>query len=195
LVRTPPPVSLYATRWKPFLAALVFAGGIAIDLLFYFVWRTPPTAVYPWEYQEPLKTILFVVVLLVCATFVLFGLYWTLTPLPLLQLSASGMIYRPFPLPTRTISWDDVDHISASLARKATAFTPVSGVSHTILTLSFTPKPQGRPCLSAGTEPPPLEVAVNLGNLSLRADELVRLIRTYHDVQWPQQERERAQAD
>jgi hypothetical protein len=191
LVGPPPPASLYATRWKPFLAALVFAGGIAIDALFYFVWRTPPTAVYAWAYQQPLKTILFIVVLLVCTTFVVFGLYWTLTPRPLLQLSASGLVYRPYPLPTRTITWDGVDHVSASLGKKEAVFTPVFGVTHAILTLSFTLKAHP---LSSGTEPL-LEVAINLGNLSLRADELVQLIRTYHDVQWPQLEQEQAQAN
>lgn len=177
MVGRPPPVSLYATRRKPCLAALVFAGGIVIDLLFYFVWTPSPIAVNPGQYQEPEKTFVFLVVLLGCATFVFFGLYWTLTPRPLLQMSASRLVYRPFPLPTRTICWEDVAYVSAGVARINTS--PVT--TATKLTLWFTLKPDR---LAAGSDQHPLHIDINLGNLSLRADDLVRLIRAYHDVQW-----------
>jgi hypothetical protein len=66
------------------------------------------------------------------------------------------------------------------------------GVTHTILTLRFTLK-SGR--LPATAEPPPLQLAINLGTLSLRADDLVRLIRAYHAVRWQQEGRATAQAD
>jgi hypothetical protein len=41
MVVSPAPRSLYATRSKPFLAALVFNGGLVVDLLHCFVWSTP----------------------------------------------------------------------------------------------------------------------------------------------------------
>jgi hypothetical protein len=177
MVAMPSPISLYATRWKPLLAALVFAGGIVVDLLSYFVWPTPPTAVHPWEYQDPTKTLLFLVVLLGCATVVVFALYWVLTPRPLLQISAARLVYRPFPLPTRTIVWEDVAYVLAGVARNN-----MSLVTHaTILTLWFTLKPDR---LAAGSDEQPLHIDINLGTLSLRADDLVQLVRTYHDVRW-----------
>jgi hypothetical protein len=177
VVAPPAPISLYATRWKPLLAALGFAGGIVVDLLSYFVWSTPPTAVHPWEYQEPAKTILHVGTLLVFATFVVLALYWVLTPRPLLQISAARLVYRPFPLPTRTIFWEDVAYVSAGVARNATSL-----ITHaTILTLWFTLKPDRR---AAGSDEQPLHIDINVGTLSLRADDVVQLVRTYHDVQW-----------
>jgi hypothetical protein len=177
MVATPPPVSLYATRWKPFLAAIWFAGGLVIDLLYYFVWPTPPTPVHPWEYQEPAKTILFVVVLLVCASFVGLGLYWTLTPRPLLQLSTTQFIYRPFPLRTRTILWEDVENVTAGVAQQAT----ISWIRPTILTLWFILRSDR---LATGSDRQHLSLDINPGHLSLQADDLVKLIRTYHPVQW-----------
>jgi hypothetical protein len=182
MVTTPPPVSLYATRWKSFLAVPAFSGGIAIDLLHYFVWPTPPTPAYPWEYQEPAKTILFIMVLLGCAAIAVVGLYWTLTPRPMLQVSAARLVFRRFPLPTRAIHWEDVEHVSAGVTRKTT-----SPVTHaTILTLWFTPKPDR---LAAGNDQQPLRLDIRPWSLSLRADDLVQLIRTYHDVQWLQKNR------
>ncbi len=172
-----PTVNLYATRWKPFLAAILFAGGVVIDLLAYFAWPTPVITATPWEYQEPTKTILFIVVLLICAVFVLFGLYWTVTPIPMLQLSESRLVYHPFPLPTRTIYWADVALISAFAAKRDTSlFTRA-----TFLTLSFMLKP--RDALT-DVDQQPIELDINLGTLSLRAEELVRLIRNYHEVQF-----------
>jgi hypothetical protein len=174
---TPAPISLYATRWKPLLATLGFAGLIVVDLLSYFVWPTPAVTANRWQYQEPAKTILHVVMLLVFATFFVFAVYWTLTPRPLLQVSASRLVCRRFPFPTRTISWEDVAYVSAGVARKAT-----SPLTHaTILTLWFSLKPDR---LAAGSEEPPLHLAINPGTLSLRADEVVQLIRSYHAVQW-----------
>jgi len=177
LVATPAPMSLYATRWKPLLAALGLAGGIVVDVLSYFVWPTPPAAVHPWEYQQPAKTILHAGALLVFATLVVLALYWVLTPRPLLQISAARLVYRPFPLPTCTIFWEDVAYVSAGVARKAT-----SRVTHsTILTLWFTLKPDR---LAAGSGQQPLHLDINVGTLSLRADDVVQLVRTYHTVQW-----------
>src|SRR6185312_3367966 len=98
LMTAPPaPVSLYAMRWKAFLITLFFAGFLLVDLLYYFVWPTPSATANPWAYQEPGKTITFIVLLLVLVPAVAVGLYWTLTPRPLLQLSATSFVYRPFP--------------------------------------------------------------------------------------------------
>lgn len=188
------PMSLYVTRWKMFLVALVFAGGIVVDLLYYFVWPTPAVTANPWEYQEPAKTILFIVILLISATLVLLALYWTLTPRPLLHLSASGLVYSPFPLPTRTINWDDVEQVSAYVTKKNTS--PVTHV--TILALWFTLRPDR---LFTSSEQPPLQGAINLRieinpqHLSREANEPVQLIRNYHDVEWLQADQGAVEAE
>lgn len=177
MVASPAPVSLCATRWKPFLAVLIFAGGLVVDFLYYFVWPTPDVTAHPWEYQEPAKTILFWGFLLISATFIALCLYWTLTPRPLLQLSATSLVYRPFPLPTRTIYWDDVEHVAATAVQVDTSL-----VTHTTMfMLWFTFKPDR---LSAARAQQPLQLEINLGNLSLHANELLALIRAYHDIQW-----------
>jgi hypothetical protein len=186
MIASSAPRSLYATRWKPFLAALVFSGGLVVDLLYYFVWPTPAITAQPWEYQEPAKTILFSVVLLISAAFVVLGLYWTLTPRPLLHLSATELVYRPFPLPTRTIYWHDVEHVAASATPKDTSL-----VTHTtIFTLWFIFKPDRLSTASAARARQPLQLDIDLGNLSLHADELLALMRHYHDIQWLRPQRD-----
>ena len=188
------PRSLYVTRWKIFLVALFFSGGIVVDLLYYFVWPTPAFTANPWEYQEPAKTILFIVMLLFMTVLVLLALYWTFTPRPLLYLSASGLVYRPFPLSTRTINWDDVAHISAYVTKRNT--TPVTHV--TTLALWFTLRPDR---LLTSSEQPPhqgaitLRIEINPQHLSLEAGELVELIRNYHDVEWLQTDRGAMEAE
>ena len=170
-------VNLCATRWKPFLAAIAFAGAIVVDLLFYFVWPTPAISMRPWMYQEPAKTLLFIVVFLIGTIFVLLGLYWTVTPIPMVQLSESCLVYHPFPLPTRTINWVDVAHILAVAERRDTSLYTRA----TFLTCWFTLKPRDNPI---NADPQQIDIDINLGNLPLHAEELVRLIRNYHDVQF-----------
>jgi hypothetical protein len=172
LMTAPPaPVSLYAKRWKAFLIMLFFAGLLLGDLLHYFVWPTPSATASPWAYQEPGKTIVFVVVLLVLVPAVAVGLYWTVTPRPLLQLSASSFVYRPFPRRTRTISWDDVEWLTAYPGATR------QGRSGRSLTLQFTFKPHRLPAEQA---PQKLRLDIPLLLLSLSADELIDLISTYH---------------
>jgi hypothetical protein len=85
-----------------------------------------------------------------------------------------------FSLPTRAIQWDDVEHVAAIAARKDT-----SVVTHTtILTLWFTFKPDRLPAASAARARQPLHLDIDLGNLSLPADELVALMRHYHAIHW-----------
>lgn len=169
----PAPISLYATRWKAFLITLFIAGFLVVDLLNYFVWPTPTITNQPWSYQEPTKTIFFIVVLLILAPMVALGSYWTLTSRPLLQLSATGLVYRPFPRPTRTISWDDVESLIAY--RSVTG----QGAPTKILTLRFTLKPHG---LSADQAPQRLGLDIHLQLLSLSADELIERISAYHPL-------------
>lgn len=176
IVAAPAPISLYATRWKPLLGALGCAGFIAVDLLVYLVLPTPDVTANPWMYQEPFKTLLFIAGLLIFAYAGALGVYWTLTPVPLLRLSASELVYRPFPRPTFVMRWDEVEGVLARVSRRAV------GPAHlTFLTLRFTVKPHHR---FAGSAQQPLRVEINLGQLSLRADDLVRLLRTFHEVEW-----------
>jgi hypothetical protein len=133
MVAAPTPVALYVTRWKKLLAASVCGALLAVDLLNYFVWPTPETSPNPWVYEEPAKTLLFLGVLLGATLFLLLALYWTLTPLPLLRVTASEVIYRPFPLRARTIHWDEVEYVLATATRRATTM----GRRSTTLTLFF----------------------------------------------------------
>jgi hypothetical protein len=177
MAATPPAVSLYATRWKPFLAALVFAEALTVDLLWYLVWPTPMISEHSWEYHEPAKTIVFIVVFVLGAAITLLALYWAFTPLPMLELTTSSFIYRPFPLPKRVIQWSDVEHISAH-ARKR----PVNLImDRTILTFTFSLNAHG--ALAAG-ESQRIEIDIVPGVFSRRPEALVRLLREYHPVQF-----------
>jgi hypothetical protein len=146
-------------------------------LLFYFVWPIPETTPNPWEYQEPAKSLVFLGVLLVSTISLLLALYWTLTPLPLLRLSASEMIYRPFPLSSRTIRWEEVEHVFATVTRRPIGLWR----SRAILTLLFALK---SPRIEAGQARRPLRLDINPGQVSRRPDELVALVQTFHHVQW-----------
>ncbi len=173
----PAPIALYAAHWKAFLITLFFAGFLFVDWLYYFVWPTPTVTNQPWLYQEPAKTIFFICWGLIGASGFVAGLYWTLTTRPLLHLSSTSLVYRPFPRPTYTISWDDIEHVSAIAPQSPTIgpWTPA-----TSLTLLFTFKPH-RP---SGYQPQQrLHLDIKMGLLSLPADELLQLIGTYHHVQ------------
>lgn len=173
---TPPaPVSLYVVRWKAFLITLFLAGLLLADLMSYFVWPTPSVTTSPWMYQEPWKTMIFIVVLLSLIPAIAVSLYWILTPRPLLQLSATSFVYRPFPLlgHTRIIAWDDVKWLSAF--PEATR----QGRPARTLTLLFTLTP---PRLSIGQAPQKLRLTISLQLLSRSSDELIDLICAYHPL-------------
>jgi len=172
MTAAPAPQSLYAMRWKTFLIALFFAGFLLVDLLKYCVWPPPSATATPWAYQEPGKMIVFIAGLLILAPAVAVGLYWTLTPRPLLQLSATSLVYRPFPRATRTIVWDDVEqvivyHDATRQGRPATRLT---------LWCIF------KPPLWTDRALKRRQMDINLQLLSLSADELIELIGTYHHV-------------
>lgn len=177
MAATPPEVSLYATRWKPFLAALVFTGALVVDLLWYFVWPTPMISAHSWEYHEPAKTIVFIVVFVLAAAITLLALYWVITPLPMLELTTSSFIYRPFPLPKRVIQWSDVEHISAHAWKRSVNLL----MDRTILTLTFSLNAHG--ALAAGGSQR-IEIDIVPGVFSRKPEALVRLLREYHSVQF-----------
>lgn len=174
LMTAPPaPKSLYVTRWKTCLITLVFAGFLWVAFQFYFVWPTPSAATNPWAYQEPAKTIAFLVWGLLGAFGVMAGLYQTLTPRPILQLSATSLVYHRFLRPTQTIFWDDVEQVTAyhdGMSRR---------VPSRMLTLSFTFKPHR---FSADQVQQRRQMDIYAQLLSLSADELIDLIGTYHHV-------------
>jgi hypothetical protein len=65
---TPPaPTFLYVTRRKAFLITLFFAVLLLASVLSYSGWPTPAVQTHPWLYQEPTKTIFFIVWTLMCA--------------------------------------------------------------------------------------------------------------------------------
>jgi hypothetical protein len=172
----PPELSLYATRWKPFMAAVGIGGLLVVDVLQYFVWPTPTITTHPENYQEPNKTILFLFVFIVGGLGVLLALYWTFTRRPLLQLTTTSLMYRPFPKPPFTVHWADVVLIEAD-TRKDSVY-PVPFYHITILTLWFNLKSEDDQPLY------PVSIDLRPANFSLSATELVQLIRTYHKVRW-----------
>lgn len=87
-------VRIYANRAKTLLAAGFCCMFAAAGWLFYFVWPTPDVATNPWLYQEPFKTAFFLIRLLFSVAGSFGGLYWTVTPIPLLQLDSMGMVYQ-----------------------------------------------------------------------------------------------------
>ncbi len=174
----PAPISIYATRWKPLLAAVFCAGAIVFDLFDYLVWPIPAHPVHPWEYQEPARTILFVLILLICGAIFVIALYWAVTPRPMLYLDASRFVYHRYPLPTCSIAWEDVEGIAAFVIQRD--IHPLLNKTTPILSLSFTLKQR-----HIGPYTPPIQVLsvdIKPTGLSLRAEELVRIIQQYHPV-------------
>lgn len=162
ITEQPATTSLYATRWKPLLSALGFSG---------FLWAVVALTVEPSQIgAHVLYAVLF-------APFILFALYWVVTPIPILSVSATQLIYRPFPRPTVTINWKDVEHASASYwMRSRRMLTPA-----TMFTLAVYMKPY---VLAPGGGRQYRTISINLPTISKSSDELLQILRAYHDVQW-----------
>jgi len=170
VVQTPHDIRLHPTRWKPLLAALIFAGVVVGAFLVYGVWTPPTLSWHPWQYQQPAVTILFLCVGLLFAAPVPVGLYWTFTSQPMLHLTPSSLAYHPFPYITRTIQWRDVNHITAFTTTRMYGF----GLHRiTSLTISFILKPDH---VSAYGGKQQIKMDIGLGGISLSADELLALI-------------------
>jgi hypothetical protein len=76
------PVKVYANRVVAFGWALLAALFVTVTILSTFVWPTPKVTARPWLYQEPYKTLVFALVILLSGADLVISLYWTFTPLP-----------------------------------------------------------------------------------------------------------------
>jgi hypothetical protein len=119
-----------------------------------------------------------ILILLGTAPFVANFGYWTLTSHPLLELSATSFVYRPFldlPKHARTISWDEVEWLSASPEARR------QGRPARTLTLLFRFTP---PRLSAGQATQTFRLTIYLTFLSVSAAKLVDMLNAYHPLHW-----------
>lgn len=168
------PTRIYANRAAAFLYGVV-GGGVFVffDVLTY-VTPKPEVVTHPWLYVEPVKTLFFGAWLLLCGTIVLMGLYWMLTPLPMIELNATGMMYQRLPLMRRNVRWDDVSDINAFTTSWKSYFRRVTQL---ILTIRLKPHAallyQGREQLVWKFGPALLPVPL---------DGVVRDIERYHHV-------------
>ncbi len=171
VVQMPHDLRVYATRWKPFLPAMIFAGVVVVVFLVYFVWTPPTLSWHPWQYQQPAATIVFVCVVLLCGTPVPLGLYWTFTSQPVLHVTPSSLVYHPFPGIFRTIYWMDVDDIAAHTVMRTLGIGGLYRI--TSLTISFVLKPNR---ISAYGGKQRVKMDIGLGSIPLSADELLERI-------------------
>jgi hypothetical protein len=106
---------------------------------------------------------------LLSGTMSLAGLYWAVTPAPLLELSATGALYHSFPLfpfVKQTLSWTDIANISAVKTGSR-------------MELWVTVKPHA--AVFSGSKPE-RRVRISQGLLPLSGDKLVQRLRRYHNV-------------
>ena len=167
-------VKMYANRTRAALGAGMAAIFVITALLFYFIVPTPADATNPWLYQEPFKTLFFLIWLLVGLVGVVIGLYWMVTPLPLLQLTPLGMVYQQHPFVHRTIWWEDLYSISALTDARTVRLVRVVS-----LTLWFTIKPHAAMTYGGRTK---LTWTIGQARLPVAVEYVERLIARYHTV-------------
>jgi hypothetical protein len=104
------------------------------------------------------------------------GLFWMLAPVPLIELDAAGVVYRPFPFMRRFVRWEDTEWIDVILPR-----TPRTGPprADTGLKLIFVLTPEVEAAYP-GRE----DVSFNLSRLLLpmSVDEFLGLLERYRPV-------------
>jgi hypothetical protein len=176
----PTSASFYVARLQPLVAALIGGCFIALDLLY---WEGGFPGLVSWLAQGPLHVIVAIIIGLLAAALTLWGLYWALTPIPLLRLTAAGLTYAPSPFRRISVAWTDV----------ATLTTEVS----TPLPPTAPPEPAGTPAAPPKTgrnaivtltiqrtSGPTLILDLAPAAVRTTADNLIRALQTYHEVHW-----------
>jgi hypothetical protein len=169
------PVKVYANRVFAFGGALLAAFFVTVTILSYFVLPTPEITARPWLYQEPYKTLVFAFGTLLFGALLVMSLYWTFTPLPMLLLNATELVYRPYPLVRRSYQWADIINISAS--KETTRSTYM--FRYTVLRVSI--KLRRRAAMRQGNRPR-YTLTIRQSMISISYVELVHLMRRYHKV-------------
>ena len=147
-----------------------------MTILSTFVWPTPKVTARPWLYQEPYKTLVFALVILLSGAALVMSLYWTFTPLPMLLLNATRLVYRPYPLVRRSYQWADIINISAS---KETKSISSYMIRYTVLRVSI--RLRRRAAMRLGNKPR-YTLTIRQSMISISFVELVHLMRRYHKV-------------
>jgi hypothetical protein len=107
---------VYASRVTGFEYAL--AGGLflAADLLLASsALATLVTGAPSWSITLVEDVVVALIILAVFGALALLCLYYLLTPLPLLRLDATGLVYQPFPWKRRVVRWADLEGIGLLL--------------------------------------------------------------------------------
>lgn len=172
--------SLFIPRWKSLIWTLVGGALITLLVLMRFVLPMPPLLGHPWMYEEPGQTIYFVLGMSVFGYIFLTNLYWTVTPRPLLWLSAERVIHRPFPASATRLDWRDVEQVSAWLEQQTRLFLPPT----TVLVLALQLKPYLGP---AGAERKTVYIRLSPSRLSRSPEDIMRSVRLYHEARWLEQ--------
>lgn len=162
MAKRPESISLYATRWKRLVLALPW-------IVVYLLLLGPALA-------DTQKTI-FIIATIILGPFILYTLYWVVTPLPALKISASELVFRSYFKRTVKIAWKDVESASASFWRRTRFRAPDADT----FTLSVDFKPN---MLASEGGRRHQTIDIDLGTFSKSSDELLQIIRTYHPVEW-----------
>lgn len=170
------PVKVYANRVVAFGGALLAAFFVTVGFLAYFVLPTPEITARPWQYQEPYKTLVFAFGTVLFGAALVISLYWTFTPLPMLLLNATELVYRPYPLVRRSYQWADIINISAS---KETKSRSTYMIRYTVLRVRI--KLRRRAAMRYGNKPR-YTLTIRQSMISISFVELVHLMRRYHKV-------------
>jgi hypothetical protein len=107
----------------------------------------------------------------------LFALYWVVTPIPILSISATQLVYRPFPKQTVIINWEDVESVAGTFWKRPRFRAPAAKTFR--LHIAFKPYISDP---SGGRKIQTLDI--NLGVISKSSDELLQIIHAYYAVKW-----------
>lgn len=178
MATNPAPKSWYASRLQPLVAALIGGCVIALDV---FYWLDKFPGLVSWLAQGPLHAILAAIIGLLAAALTLWGLYWALTPIPLLRLTTAGLTYAPSPLRRVAVAWADVTNLSVEVAAPplpptANPDAPESAAKsgrNALITLTI-----------ERASGPTLIIDLAPASVGTTADELLHILQTYHEVHW-----------
>jgi len=107
------------------------------------------------------------------------SLYWLVTSSPLLVLDATGMVYRRFAFMRQTIRWADMERVVVVRSKPRPGSLASALPPSPALTLRFTIKPEVRNAYRGRTA---LAITINSLLLAMQRDEILRLLRLYHQV-------------
>ena len=107
----------------------------------------------------------------------LIGLYWVITPSPMLVLDPTRIVYQPLPLLRRTVRWDDIDLIE--VVNTPPSSSPYASKPPPPIKLRILNKPQAR---SAYHGKSALTFVINRFLLNMPRREFLILLRQYHEV-------------